>query len=135
MYENLILQFIPYLKRMERIYATPYTWNSKQRNFVLIQDKSYIKIFRLITFLMIAHLGLMCWNILHVSLYEKYNLFVMLALYAFAVTFIITVVRSLHTFSGKQIAELHNSCLKFHHLNGQAGNNLNLYLCGFTGNF
>jgi hypothetical protein len=106
---------------MERIYATPYTWNIKGRNFVPIQDKSYIKIYRLITFLMIAHLGLICWNILHVSLYEKYNLFVMLALYAFAVTFMTTVIRTVHTFSGKQIAELHNSCLKFHHLNAEAG--------------
>jgi hypothetical protein len=112
---------IPYLERVERLCTTPYKWNCKERKFVPIGNQSYVKKFRLLTYLAVAHLGLMCWNIVHVLLIEQNSILVMWGLFTFAVTFVLTVIRTVHYAYGGKIAELHNSCLRFHTLHGQAG--------------
>jgi hypothetical protein len=121
MYEHFMHFFIPYLERMEWICTTPYKWNCKERKFVPIGNRSYVKKFRMITFLTLAHLGLMGWNILHVLLNEENSILVMWGLFTFAVTLIFTAMRTVHYASGRKIAELNNSCLRFHTLHGHAG--------------
>jgi hypothetical protein len=121
MYEHFMHFFIPYLERMEWIGTTPYKWNYKERKFVPIGNRSYVKKFRLSTYLTVAHFGLMCWNIVHVLLIEQNYIFVMCGLFTIAVTLVFTAVRTVHYASGRKIAELQNSCLRFHTLYGQAG--------------
>jgi hypothetical protein len=121
MYEHLLHFIIPYLERMERLCVTPYKWNCKERKFVSIGNRSYVKKFRLITYLAVANLGLMCWNIGHVLLIEQNPVLVMWGLFTFAATLIFAVIRTVHYASGGKIAELQNSCLRFHTLHGQAG--------------
>jgi hypothetical protein len=121
MYEHFLHFIIPYLESVERLIATPYKWNCKERKFDPIGNPSYVKKFRLLTYIMVAHLGFICWNILHVLLIEQNSILVMWGLFTFALTLALTVVRTVHYASGGKIAELHNSCLRFHTLHGQAG--------------
>jgi hypothetical protein len=121
MYEHFMHFIIPYLERVERLCTTPYKWNCKERKFVQIVNRSYVKKFRLLTFLMVAHVVLMCWNIGHVLLMEQNSILVMWGLFGFSVTFTLTVMRKVYYACGGKIAELQNSCLRFHTLHGQAG--------------
>jgi hypothetical protein len=112
---------IPYLKRMERMFSTPYNWNIKERKFVLIGDKRYVKTFLRVLFLTISNFGIVCWNTLYMLFHENNNLLVMWGLFITAVTFTITVSQLVHYVSGKKIAELQNRCLTFHHFESQPG--------------
>jgi hypothetical protein len=121
MYDQFIEQMIPYIERMVRIFATPYKWNSKGRKFILIRDRSYVKVFRMITFLCVANTGFVCWNVLHVLFHETSIILVMWSLFSFAITIIVTKIRLAYYFCGGMMVEFHNASLGLWRLTRQRG--------------
>jgi hypothetical protein len=96
MYAHFWNVFLPELKRMEKLYSTPYTWNGKEGRFSLIRRLSYVKVFRALSLLSAFHLPFICWNLLQTLRHETNILLMIFALGYTGITVGCTVVRWMH---------------------------------------
>jgi hypothetical protein len=123
MYTHYWDLFLPELKRLETIWSTPYTWNSKEQKFSLIQRLSYVKGFKALSILFALHLPLIGWNLLQTLRYETDILLMIFGLGCTGITLAITVVRWMYQNQGisSDIVKLLNATVHFQKLSTRPG--------------
>jgi hypothetical protein len=123
MYANFWNLLLPELQRLERIWSTPYTWNSKEQKFSLIRRSSYVKRFKALSILFALHLPLIGWNLLQTLRYETDILLMIFGLGCTGITLAITVVRWMYQNQdiSSDIVKLLNATVHFQKLSTRPG--------------
>jgi hypothetical protein len=93
MYSNYWDHFLPELKRLEKMWVTPYTWNEKEGRFSLIYHPSYVKRFRALSVIFALHMPFIGWNLLQTLRNETNILLIVLSLGYTSISSVIAVVR------------------------------------------
>jgi hypothetical protein len=122
MYDQFWDIILPSLRRMEKIFTTPYSWDSISQSFVLIETNKYLIYYRILTSLIITHMIVMFWNFVQALRHESSLLLKVIVLAVTAITFSITKMRWMHQRKKRVIIQFLNWSIAFQRLNIMHGN-------------
>jgi hypothetical protein len=126
MYDHLWQLVIPFLRKLKIIITTPYVWDAKKRRFVLIENGAYLKRFKILSYILYAHMVIMTWNLFQVFKKEGNIIFQMTSLGTAAVTMFSTVNRRMHQNGAGAIVQLLNCMVAFEISSTERGNSYKL---------
>jgi hypothetical protein len=126
MYEYFWQLLLPFLKKLKIIITTPYVWDAKNIRFVLIKKEAYLKKFKILSYILYAHMVIMTWNLFQVFKKEGNLIFQMTSLFTVAITMIPTVNRWMHQNGAADIVQLLNCMVAFQISSTERGNNYKL---------
>jgi hypothetical protein len=126
MYEYFWQLLLPFLKKLKIIITTPYVWDAKNIRFVLIKNEAYLKKFKILSYILYAHMVIMTWNLFQVFKKEGNLIFQMTSLFTVAITMIPTVNRWMHQNGAADIVQLLNCMVAFQISSTERGNNYKL---------
>jgi hypothetical protein len=127
MYDHLLDLFVPLLRKLKVIISTPYIWDVKGRKFELIKNKKYVKRFRIVSYIIYAHMVIMAWNLFQVFKKERNLLLEIFSLGTSAMTFFATVNRRMHQNEAAYIVQLLNCMVAFETSSTEWGN-INMFV-------
>jgi hypothetical protein len=99
----------------------------KGRKFELIKNKKYVKRFRIVSYIIYAHMVIMAWNLFQVFKKERNLLLEIFSLGTSAMTFFATVKRRMHQNEAAYIVQLLNCMVAFETSSTEWGN-INMFV-------
>jgi hypothetical protein len=122
MYDHFWGLVVPLLRKSKTVVSTPYVWDAKGRRFVLIKNAKYVRRFKIISYIIYAHMIIMAWNVFQVLKKESSLLLQITSLGIAGLAMFVTVTRWMHQTNAAAIVQFLNRMVAFQISSTERGN-------------